>query len=258
MLEERAINKFENEILKQSEGYDIFLKIGPIIFKESTLQVLKKFFSVKISHHWNSIGEYHSVDDLINEKKFFTRIYSYDKEDCKNYKLEYLANYYSIKNNLEVEEENRIYTIMSDITKLTMLENIVKIMKENNINSSLKLITKNKNIKSKYVLIQDKPLTKDIVMEEMKKSKFILELNRKNNRGCTFRAIECIGLKKKLITTNKEIVNEDFYNQNNILVIEENNVEIPKYFLNSPYEELPREIYEKYSLENWKKKLLYL
>lgn len=95
-------------------------------------------------------------------------------------------------------------------------------------------------------------------MEEMKKSKFILELNRKNNRGCTFRAIECIGLKKKLITTNKEIVNEDFYNQNNILVIEENNVEIPKYFLNSPYEELPREIYEKYSLENWIKKLLYL
>ena len=257
MREKRAINKFENEILKQSEGYDIFLKIGAIIFKESTLQVIKEIFPVKISHYWDSIGEYHSIDDLINEKKFFTRIYSYDKEDCKNYKLEYLANYYSIENKLVVEEE-RIYTIMSDITKLNVLENIVKIMKKNNINSSIKLVTKDKNIESKYVLIQDKPLTRDIVMEEMKKSKFILELNRKNNRGCTFRAIECIGLKKKLITNNKEIINEDFYNQNNILIIDENNIKIPEYFLNSPYEELPREIYEKYSLENWIKKLLEL
>ena len=33
-------------------------------------------------------------------------------------------------------------------------------------------------------------------------------------------------------------------------------IDIPKEFIDSPYEELPKEIYEKYSLENWIKQLL--
>ena len=35
-----------------------------------------------------------------------------------------------------------------------------------------------------------------------------------------------IGLKKKLITTNKDIVNYDFYNSNNIMVVDRANFQI--------------------------------
>lgn len=72
----------------------------------------------------------------------------------------------------------------------------------------------------------------------------------------TFRVFEAIGLNKKLITTNKDIINYDFYNPNNIFIWDENIKEIPKDFLNKEYEKLPENIYRKYSLENWVKTIL--
>lgn len=70
------------------------------------------------------------------------------------------------------------------------------------------------------------------------------------------RTIEMIGLKKKLITTNKDIVNYDFYNENNILVVDRNNFKLDTDFINKPYQELDERIYKKYSLESWIKTLL--
>ncbi len=60
----------------------------------------------------------------------------------------------------------------------------------------------------------------------------------------------------KLITTNTEVKKYDFYNSNNIWVINRENPEIPKSFLETPYESLPNEIYSKYSIGEWVKKIL--
>ena len=65
------------------------------------------------------------------------------------------------------------------------------------------------------------------------------------------RTIEMIGMKKKLITTNKDIVNYDFYRPSNICIIDKNEIRIDQDFLESPYEELPDSVYEKYSLHQW-------
>ena len=65
------------------------------------------------------------------------------------------------------------------------------------------------------------------------------------------RSIEIIGLRRKFITTNRDIVNYDFYNPNNILVLDRKNSIVDMSFFDKPYEMLPDEIYEKYSLRNW-------
>lgn len=82
-------------------------------------------------------------------------------------------------------------------------------------------------------------------------SKCIIDVENKGQHGLTMRSIEILGLKRKLITTNKDIVNYDFYNPNNILVIDREKPVINIDFLNTPYYELPKNIYEKYSLKNW-------
>ena len=65
-----------------------------------------------------------------------------------------------------------------------------------------------------------------------------------------------IGMNKKLITTNAHIKNYEFYNSNNISVIDRNHVEIDIKFFDSDYEPLLPGIYEKYSLETWIKEVL--
>ena len=42
-----------------------------------------------------------------------------------------------------------------------------------------------------------------------------------------------------------------FYNPNNILVVDRNNPVIPDSFMESPYEEIPQDIYDKYYIDNW-------
>ena len=65
------------------------------------------------------------------------------------------------------------------------------------------------------------------------------------------RSIEMLGAERKLITTNAAIKEYDFYNPNNICVIDRNNPVIDKQFLSIPYESVSPELYHKYSLDGW-------
>jgi hypothetical protein len=63
---------------------------------------------------------------------------------------------------------------------------------------------------------------------------------------------EAMGYHKKLITTNKEIVNYDFYDPANIFVIDDNeDISIPDAFFETPYKKLPPEVYNKYTVSAW-------
>jgi hypothetical protein len=59
-------------------------------------------------------------------------------------------------------------------------------------------------------------------------------------------------MQRKIITTNSTIKTYDFYNPNNILVLDENSeININLDFINKPYEKLNEAIYYKYTIENW-------
>lgn len=88
------------------------------------------------------------------------------------------------------------------------------------------------------------------------KSKIVLDIQHPKQTGLTMRTIEMIGMKKKILTTNKEIKEYDFYRSENICVIDRNNIEINDDFLELPYKELDGEIYEKYSLNSWVQEVL--
>ncbi|MEW6857184.1 hypothetical protein QYR58_03535 [Streptococcus iniae] len=82
-------------------------------------------------------------------------------------------------------------------------------------------------------------------------SKVVLDIQHPNQTGLTMRTIEMIGLNKKIITTNNSIVNYDFYNKNNILIIDRHNIEIDREFFETEYSALNQDVYKKYSLEFW-------
>ena len=82
-------------------------------------------------------------------------------------------------------------------------------------------------------------------------SQCIVDVENPRQHGLTMRSIETIGLRRKFITTNPDIVNYDFYNPNNILVIDRKNPVVDMEFFKKPYITLSNELYEKYSLKNW-------
>ncbi len=252
-LEAKELNK---DLLKiDGNKYEYFIKIGPIFLEESSLKILREKFKICISHHWDTI-EKNNEKKFLLEKKYFKKISSYNKKDSIKYNINYLPNFYykTVENNTYIK--NSIFTIMSDFSRLGFLEKIAKTLKDNEIDYDINLIT-SKKINSSLIKVSSKSMDLENVLNEILKYKAVLELVRERNKGCsTFRAIECIGLRKKLITNNKDIIYEDYYNRNNILIIDEKNINIPKKFLESSYEEIPREIFEKYKIENWIKSLI--
>ena len=76
----------------------------------------------------------------------------------------------------------------------------------------------------------------------------ILDVEHQAQRGLTMRTIEMIGMQKKLITTNKGIGKYDFYNEDNICIIDKDEPLVPHEFWTREYKPLESDILKKYSL----------
>ena len=88
-------------------------------------------------------------------------------------------------------------------------------------------------------------------VKTIENSKIVFDICNKNQVGLTMRTIEALGSQRKLITTNKDIVNYDFFDKNNIYVFDLESFEIPSAFLETEYHEINENIYKKYSLSSW-------
>ena len=82
-------------------------------------------------------------------------------------------------------------------------------------------------------------------------SRCVLDSAQAGQLGLTIRVLEALGAKKKLITTNEDIVNYDFYNEENIYVYDGKSFDFDSPFFKKAYKEIDKEVYEKYSLRNW-------
>ena len=69
------------------------------------------------------------------------------------------------------------------------------------------------------------------------------------------RCIEALFMKKKIITNNRAIVQYDFYNKNNILLLNMDQISIEniKKFLSLPYVDIDYKITQKYEFTQWLK-----
>lgn len=82
-------------------------------------------------------------------------------------------------------------------------------------------------------------------------SQCVMDVENAGQHGLTMRSMEILGLKRKLITTNGDIVNYDFYHPDNILVLDRENPVIDMDFFKRPYKMLDEAVYKKYSLSSW-------
>lgn len=89
------------------------------------------------------------------------------------------------------------------------------------------------------------------VTEKAAQSRVIVDIEHPRQTGLTMRTIETLGLGKKLITTNADIRNYDFYDPQNICIIDRRNPVLDPAFLEREYKPVDAQIYEKYSLTHW-------
>ena len=100
-------------------------------------------------------------------------------------------------------------------------------------------------------------LNRNEVLKIFKESKAIIDCPLPNQRGLTMRTFEVLALKRKLITTNKNIKDYEFYTPDNIFIIESDKEIIPMEFINTDFNK-NYTLSSKYSLKEFVNKLVEL
>lgn len=264
----RQIRRYYSDIFSKvkNESYDyLFVIKGEVIpdffvhlFKENNPNC-KMLLML-----WDSINNYEYV---VEKSQLFNKTFSFDKEDCKRYNFEFRPLFYDEKY-LEIAKNPQqilydicfIGTVHSD--RLKILE-LIKNKLGNNyrfyyylfIPSKLLYYFKKIYIKEfrdkKINYFKFNSLKKQDVIDNIAKSRIIIDIEHPGQTGLTMRTIEMLGAGRKIITTNQSIKDYDFYCEENIYIIDRNNIEIADKFLKCDFKKIDEEILTYYSLKGF-------
>lgn len=191
-------------------------------------------------------------------KKYSDTVYTFDEKEAKKFKIRFIPQFYWLSNENKNKEEFDVFYVGQKSNREKEIFEIYKVLEKLKLKLNFYIVDKKHKMIGDLIKLHSKALGYEEVIENIKKSKILLEINKKGQSGLTLRALEALFFEKKLITNNKSIEKYDFYNKNNILVIDFENYSVADIikFLNTKKEVVSQEIKKKYHVDNWLRELL--
>jgi hypothetical protein len=95
------------------------------------------------------------------------------------------------------------------------------------------------------------PRSKAEMQALVARARAVVDIERPIQTGLTMRSVEAFGAQRKLVTTNRWIVETDLYNPDNVAVIDRDRPALPPSFLERPYTPIPDAVLQRYTLASW-------
>jgi len=266
------IDKYYKRILHEikNKRYDYFLLIKGEVVPDFFIEELKAL-------NPNIIMIYYNYDSFKNNPnarsilKYFDKKFSFDKKDAIEYKINFrplfFSNEYEEIRNFQTNSQFESMFIGTAHTERYLISEKVKSWCDSNNFRSFAYYYS----PSKYVFhfkrIFDKTFKKfDIkkisflslahgeIIELYKKSKAVLDINHPFQTGLTMRTFEALGAGRKLITTNAQVMDYPFFDPENILVIDRNNIVLNSAFFQTNFKAISNETLFLMSLDDKRRK----
>lgn len=195
---------------------------------------------------WNSISDYRANKYLKYLGK--ERIYSYSEEECVKFGFTHFKDFYLVDyphENVEVKYD--MFYLGANKNRADFLKKFLGLIKGK--------YTFEFDVYSKEPVTDDgsgityfnKYISFDEYIDRVLKCRCLIDFN--NHHNITFRTIESLIFNKKYITNNLEMKKMDFYNENNILIIDDNiTINDIENFMNKKYEPVSRDILNGYDI----------
>ena len=206
-------------------------------------------------YSWNIVRDKQVVlGHLAACRKYGFSYYSYDENDCKQYGFRFNTIMYD--ENLRLPER----ALTSDMLFLGFLKDRKAKM------LALHQIISDAGMKPEFVIVENGNQHEDLpftirhsyvnyadYLDMVSQSKAILDITQQGQNGFSMRVMESIFLNKKLVSTNMALLSANFYDPNNILVIDLQNPdeEALTVFLRSEFHPYSQETRHYYSVGSW-------
>ena len=264
-------NIFYNSILLKNDYDYVFVRQGYQLDEEFLPRLRKTNPNAKfINFQWDSIRPQFDYLPII---QYFDKIFSFDIKDCQDYAainylpLFYLDIYEDFKNNNSATrpvKKNDLLFIGS--WRNTERYNLVK--ETENLSRKFQLrfyhylffSLKNQISSIKNGVIPKEAKSKKLSHEEIlnlfSTTNTIIDFPSSFQTGLTIRTFEALAAGKKLITTNKNIINEPFYNPEFINITDMSNLTLNIDFIKNIPKTSMGEMIKSYSIGSYIDKLL--
>ena len=250
----------------KNKDYDFVLFIDCQMADIKVLSMCRSLLpnSKFILYLWDSLK---NVGKVNQKFKYFDKVLSFDRIDCLNNPIISFRPLFYIDQKCTLEKAEQKYdisfvgTIHSD--RYAVIKKVSKICDDNgykfyafkylqsNFIYYFYKLTKPEFKNTRYSDFSYKAISPVKVQGIYCESRMILDINNPKQDGLTSRLIEALFSGKKIITTCSDIKNYDFYNSNNILVIDRLEPTITENFTNLPFKPMPSEIMKHYSFKGW-------
>lgn len=267
---EKNQNQYLDSITDRISGkeYDLMLVIVGRSLTELFFEKINKYVKIKkkILYLWDDVAR---VENFNSVKTYYDEIYTFDQNDSKSLGLRFLPLFYcnrfkTSKNSVNSKKTIDIYGLFwNHSDRIEISKRLIKKYPKKRI-KFIFIVDGRKNLirmSLKYLFTKEmkfttKRLSSERNMDYLSKSRMVLDIQHPSQNGLTIRTLECLASKKKIITTNENIKNYDFYNDKDICIIDRKNPELPDFFLEDEETNYCNSVIEKYSITNWVSTLL--
>lgn len=210
----------------------LFKTISAIV-KPEVRKCLWIWNPVKLDEREKMYGVYNSI------RKSGFEISTFDKGDSERYNQKLYSQFFRMKQVvIGVEPEYDFYFIGFEKNRGKIIAELQEQLKS--YKTCFKVI---------HEVSECVPYAQNI--ENIKKARCVIEIEQDGQQGITLRPLEALSCGKKLMTTNKNIKNFDFYSPENIFIVGEDDYANIDTFLHSDIHRLSDEVIGKYDLSTW-------
>lgn len=277
----KIVNDYFDAIVRQAAtlAYDVVFVIKGEALPVAKIQALKQVLSQArfLYYSWDSLRNFKNSHEKL---PYFDKVYSFDRFDSiDNGNIKHLPLFYSRAYETLGQSDNSKEKLDIDLLFLGSIHSDRYLVVQK-IWNAVKQFTPASRLyahffyQSKWVFairkivdrqfraipwrdVKWNSLSTQSTLELIGRSKILIDIHHPGQTGLTMRTIECLGARKKLITTNPDVQTYDFYNPDNILVVDRVTPVIPDSFMRTTFHPVAQTIYGKYSLREWLAEIFY-
>ena len=194
------------------------------------------------------------------KEKYGCEMWSYNIEDCRDYNMNYYDQFVLLENTISQQKiKNDVFFIGKDKGRSKIIKDIVKKFDELGVSYKICIVPDKKTnlneIDPQWIC---NPMSYDDVIYHIGESKCILDIVGDTNKGVTYRPLEALVLKKKLITNLTDICKENFYNPQNVFIWNKDNTCDLLDFINTDFVVVDDSIIDKHTFRYFLNKVFGL
>lgn len=239
--------------LDEVDFSDYALLIRPDQYSEDVISKIKRKTLRVVGYQWDGLKRFPAVLKYID---WFDQFYVFDPADVSAHRnVLPITNFYtqSFQPHPDPESRSDVYYLGTYIRdRAPEVEAIITTLQACGLQVKHHICYRRKGEpKFKHLQTTRELMSYAQNLQLAYNTNMLVDVSNHVHKGLSFRTFEAIGFGKKLITTNPDVRQYDFYHPNNIFVWGDHSMDELQAFLDAPFVPLPSDIREKYSFANW-------